>query len=270
MTRRLVASREYKVMLLPERFAGSEDAARRTVDEFWADLGRVLDEIDVPTEGSFDEVKAHRRIRFFDTAERSLNGQRYIFRERIDVESDERQVTLKYRHSDRYVAQDRDMDAKGRGDDAETKFEEDVKPPFVSVFSYSTSVKVDADQRFERVEEIAELFPGLPDKLDDVGGESGLAVVRDFCARELVLVGASVLLGKRDIAAECAMVMWHDDDDVSTPPVCVEFSFKYGDDEEDYRGTVARDAHDVLHVINTKLPEWVHPEPVTKTAFVYG
>jgi hypothetical protein len=78
-----------------------------------------------------------------------------------------------------------------------------------------------------------------------------------------------VLLGKRDAAAECAMVIWHHDDDASTPPVCVEFSYKYGDDDEDYRGSVARDAHDVLRAVATMLPDWVHPEPATKTAFVY-
>jgi hypothetical protein len=269
MTRRLVASREYKVMLLPERFAGSEQKSRRAVDAFWADAGRVLSEIDVPTDGSFDEVKAHRRIRFFDTAGRSLNRQRYIFRERIDVENGEREVTLKFRHADRYVAQDRDMGATVRGDDAETKFEEDVKPPFVSVFSFSTSVRIDAGRRFDRVKDIAELFPGLSPKLDDVAGRDALAVVGEFCARELVLVGASMLLGKRDRVAECAMVIWHHDDDVATPPICVEFSYKYGDDDEDYRGSVARDAHDALHALATRLPDWVHPQPATKTAFVY-
>jgi hypothetical protein len=35
---------------------------------------------------------------------------------------------------------------------------------------------------------------------------------------------------------------------LTTPPICVEFSFKYGDNDEDYRGTVARDAHDALQV----------------------
>jgi hypothetical protein len=270
MTRRPIRSREYKVMLQPERFAGTEDDARLAVDAFWVDVGRLLDGVDIPTEGSFDEVKAHRRIRFYDTVEGGFNGQRYIFRERREVESDERQVTLKYRHADRYVAQDRDMDARGRGDDAETKFEEDVKPPFVSVFSYSTSVVIDADRRFGSIGEVVELFPGLADELRGVDEDGELAVVSDFCARELVLVGAAVLLGKRDIEAECAMVIWHDDDDDTTPPVCVEFSFKYGDEDEDYRGTVARDAHDVLQALYTGLPEWVDPEPKTKTAFVYA
>jgi hypothetical protein len=36
MTRRLVASREYKVTLLPDRFAGSEYEARQAVGELWA------------------------------------------------------------------------------------------------------------------------------------------------------------------------------------------------------------------------------------------
>ncbi len=240
------------------------------VDAFWADLGRLLDEMDIPTEGTFNEVKAHRRIRFFDTAERELNGNRYIFRERIDMESDERQMTLKYRHPDRYTAQDRDMDTKWRSGDVKTKFEEDVKPPFVSVFSYSTTVQVDPEEEFARVDQIAEVFPGLADKLSEVDTGGDLSVVRDFTARELVLVGAALLLGKRDIEAECAMVIWHDDGAAETPPVCVEFSFKYGNDAEDYRGTVTRDAYDVLNAFHTGLAGWVHPEPMTKTAFVYG
>ena len=51
MARQLVGSREYKVMLRPERFAGSDDEARRAVDAFWQDVGRVLAELDIPTEG---------------------------------------------------------------------------------------------------------------------------------------------------------------------------------------------------------------------------
>jgi hypothetical protein len=269
MTRRPVGSREYKVMLKPERFGGTEDEARLAVDDFWQEVGQLLAELDIPTEGSFDEVKAHRRIRFLDTVEGGLQGRRYIFRERIDVETEERQVTLKYRHVDRYVAQDRDLDARHR-DDGESKFEEDVKPPFVSVFSYSTTVSVDTDRDFAQVEKVVDLFPGLADELEDVDSSDELTVVSDFCARELVLVGGAVLLGKRDIEAECAMVIWHHDDDPGTPPVCVEFSFKYENEDEDYRGSVARDAHDVLQVLGTRLTGWVHPEPVTKSAFVYS
>ena len=114
------------------------------------------------------------------------------------------------------------------------------------------------------------LFPGLERELNDPE-DFELADVGGFAARELVLVGATLLLGKRDVEAECAMVFWHDgSDEDAVAPACVEFSFKYGDDEEDYRGSVARDAHDVLKALSEKLPKWVHPTPVTKTALVYG
>ena len=209
MTRLEVRSREYKVMLQPERFGGDEREVRGVVDRFWADVTRALEPLDIPTKGAFDEVKAHRRIRFFDTTAKGFNNQRYVFRERVDVEAD-----------------------------------------------------------FSRVGQEAESFPGLD--LHDVDEDAELTNVGGFCARELVLVGATLLLGKHDVEAECAMVMWHDDDDVATPPVCVEFSFKYGDDEEDYRGSVTRDAHDVLDALHGELADWVHPEPKTKTAFVYG
>ena len=116
---------------------------------------------------------------------------------------------------------------------------------------------------------MCDLFPGLRRELAD-DEDHDLSHVGS-AARELVLVGATLRLGKRD-DAECALVVWHDDrsDDASAEPTCVEFSFKYGDDDEDYRGSVARDAHDVLQVLNRELAEWVHPNPVTKTAFVYG
>ena len=131
-------------------------------------------------------------------------------------------------------------------------------------------MRVGAGDEFRRLTRLADLFPGLTDELGDVDLDGELTVVGDFCARELVLVGASLLLGKRDIGAECAMVIWHDDDDVTTPPVCVEFSFKYGDADEDYRGSVTRDAHDVLGALHENLPEWVDPAPRTKTAFVFA
>jgi hypothetical protein len=77
------------------------------------------------------------------------------------------------------------------------------------------------------------------------------------------------LLGKNKVEAECALVIWHDDDDATTPPVAVEFSFKYGDDDENYKGSAAREAYEALDLLNS-LEAWVHPKPRTKTAFVYG
>jgi hypothetical protein len=65
------------------------------------------------------------------------------------------------------------------------------------------------------------------------------------------------------------MIIWHDDI-AAGPPACIEFSYRYGDNDEDYRGSVARDAHDLLGALQTDLSKWVDPNPRTKTAFVYS
>lgn len=263
-----VTSREYKVMLRTHRFDGDEEALRSGVAAFWAAIGDALAPLDIPTEGAFDTVKARRLIRFFDTQDHALNSDRYIFREREDVATGEREVTLKFRHADRYVAADRSM-APMDSAESKTKFEEDVKPPFVSVFSLSTTQALESGRALAQIQDVADLFPGLPEELAAFDPDEPLVLVSDFVAREVVLEGASVLLGKRDISAECAIVAWYDEGEGDTTPVVVEFSFKYGDGQEDYRGSVARDAYDILGVLQQSLNDWVDPEPKTKTAFVY-
>lgn len=264
-----VTSREYKVMLHAQRFDGDQAALQASIDEFWTDLSTALDGMDIPTEGAFSQVKARRLLRFFDTDEHRINADQYIVREREDIDTGEREVTLKFRHPDRYVAADRRMDPA----DAEvykTKFEEDVKPPFVSVYSFSTTQPLRSGSVLRQVQDVADLFPGLTEDLAELPKDAALLLVRDFVGREIVLEGASLLLGKRDILSECALVVWYDEGEADTTPVVVEFSFKYGDDAEDYRGSVARDAYAVLGMLQNDMSSWVDPNPVTKTAFVYG
>ncbi|MCB0901321.1 MAG: hypothetical protein KDB83_04225 [Actinobacteria bacterium] len=264
-----VTSREYKVMLRARLFDGDEQRMHSAIDAFWTDLTAALAAMDIPCEGSFTQVKARRLIRFFDTDEHRINADQYIVREREDLDTGEREVTLKFRHPDRYVAADRRMDpADAR--DAKTKFEEDVKPPFVSVYSFSTTQPLQSGSVLGQVQDVADLFPGLADDLSELPTDAPLLLVRDFVGREIVLEGASLLLGKRDILSECALVVWYDEGETDTTPVVVEFSFKYGDDAEDYRGSVARDAYAVLGMLQNQMTDWVDPNPVTKTAFVYG
>lgn len=40
-------------------------------------------------------------------------------------------------------------------------------------------------------------------------------------------------------------MLWYDEGEQDATPVVAEFSFTYGDDAEDYRGSVALDAHEV-------------------------
>lgn len=264
-----VTSREYKVMLTPSLLDGDQASLLDVVAGFWADLTRALMRLDIPTTGAFSGVKARRLVRFFDTDVHAINGSSYIIREREDIDTGEREVTLKFRHPDRYVAADRSMDAADASD-VKTKFEEDVKPPFVSVFSFSTTQPLASGRVLEQLEDVVDLFPGLAEAVTELPHDVPLVLVRDFVGREIVLEGATLLLGKRDIEAECALVVWYDEGATDTTPVVAEFSFKYGDDAEDYRGSVARDAYDVLRLLQEGVGDWVDPNPRTKTAFVYA
>src|SRR5688500_1145403 len=136
-----VISREYKVMLRPQRFAGGEKALRRAAGAFWRDFGRALDDDAVRAEGDLGERKEQRLIRFLDTPAQALNAGSYIFRERRALAGGDREMTLKFRHPDRHVAAARDM-APDSGGKARTKFEEDIKAPFISLYSFSTTLPV--------------------------------------------------------------------------------------------------------------------------------
>jgi hypothetical protein len=265
-----VTSREYKVMLLPARFPGTDGQVLPVVERFWADVGVLLAPVEVDTQGSFDRVKAHRRIRFFDTSDNGLNRQRYMFRERVDVDSGEREVTLKYRHPDRYVAQDRDMDSS-IDKDTKTKFEEDIKPPFQHLFSFSTSQLIAQDRKVARIKDVLQLFPGLKGSLKGFTDEESLAVVDDFTARELVIGGAAVQLGKKhNVSSGCVLVIWYDNAEANGSSVVAEFSFKYGDNGEAYGGGTVRRAYDMFQMLQARLGDWTDADSKTKTAFVYS
>lgn len=264
-----VTSREYKVMLTPSRLDGDQAALLDVVAGFWAEVTTALASLDIPTTGAFTGVKARRLVRFFDTDAHAINGRSYIVREREDIDTGEREVTLKFRHPDRYVAADRSMDAADASD-VKTKFEEDVKPPFVSVFSFSTTQPLESGRVLEQLEDVVGMFPGLANVVRELPHDAPLLLVRDFVGREVVLEGATLLLGKRDIEADCALVLWYDEGEQDTTPVVAEFSFKYGDEAEDYRGSVAHDAYDVLRLLQEGVGDWIDPHPRTKTAFVYA
>jgi hypothetical protein len=268
--RQRVASREYKVMLRPARFAGNETALLRAAAAVWRDLGRSVADVVLDASGRFDRVETRRLIRFHDTRRHHLNQAGYVYRERRDVASGDCEATLKFRHPDRYVAQHRDMRAIPSRH-ARTKFEEDVKAPFVSLYSFSTTVPVDPARAFGALGDAARLFPDLPQRIGKVRHDQALAVVRGFTAHERVLVGAGLRIGKSPrVEAECALIVWHEHDRRRATPVAVELSFRYGDGKERYGGVMASRAFAVFQRIQTRLGTWVDPRPVTKTAFAYS
>jgi hypothetical protein len=270
MKQQRIVSREYKVMLRPIRFRGDEQALLKAASALSRDLARSAADVVLDTDGRLDRLETRRLIRFHDTRRHHLNRAGYVYRERRDVATAACEATLKFRHPDRYVATHRDMEASG-SKGARTKFEEDVKAPFVSLYSFSTTVAVDSAKTFRTLADAARLFPDLRQRLDEFRGGRPLAVVRGFTAHERVIVGARLRIGKSpSVWAECALIVWHDHARRTVTPAAVELSYRYGDKKERYGGMTSRRAFDVFGAIQTRLGRWIDPRPMTKTAFVYA
>lgn len=278
-----VTSREYKTMLDAARFQGDETAMLATAGTFWnAFAHQVRDLVRLQEGQALNEIAKRRLIRFHDArttnagpgAEYRLRSNGYVLRERTNLKGKKREVKLKYRHPDRYVAESRSMKPDNK-DEVRTKFEEDVKsidaaPPFLSLYSFAAKRRI-GRQPLEAMRDPVKFFPSLKTWLDTYDKKEPLEPVGGFTAQELVITGGHVSLPP-DVAVECALVVWYDQTaDPQIQPKVVEFSFRYGDDEESYSGETALAAYRVFARLQEELTDsWVSRDTPTKTAFVYG
>ncbi|WP_053075769.1 hypothetical protein [Crocosphaera watsonii] len=98
----VVTSREYKLILVPSNFNGSnpDDA----VNDYWSELQLLVEgePINIEMKGSLTLAK-NRTVKFYDTPGTcQLKKKDLVFRER--VENEKREVVLKFRSPDRYIA----------------------------------------------------------------------------------------------------------------------------------------------------------------------
>jgi hypothetical protein len=268
--RQNVVSREYKVMLRPRVFAGDEAALLAKASSLWRDVSGAIDKHVLANSGDFAGIKTRRNVSFLDTRDHLFNSARYIFRERRELEDGKREMTLKFRHPDRFLGQARDMRAPGVAK-AKTKFEEDIKAPFVSFYSFSTTIGVDNDKKWSSVNDVFDVFPDLSERVEGGNRSDRLKTVKDFVARELVLVGPTTQIGKTPpVDVEWGLIVWNEEHGDHRRPATVELSYRYGDKNEGYGGGVARRALDMFNALQSaELKRWVDPKPRTKTAFVY-
>ena len=265
-----VISREYKVMLNKECFVGSQADLLEQAGLFWNAFKDSIQDIVIDTDGTLNKVEKQRTVRFYDSADRRLRKNDYVFRERVDLSSGEREVTLKFRHPDRYISQDRDM-AAANSKDGKTKFEEDIKLPFLKLYSFSTKQPIPEDKNLNKLNDPGRLFPDLQERLKSYQEDEPITKVGDFTARELVIEGAEFKIKKNpEVEAECALIAWYDEAGEEDKPVVVEFSFKYENEQEEYDGESAQIAYDVFGTLKDTLAEWIDSEGPTKTAYVYS
>ena len=265
-----VVSREYKVMLKKERFVGLQiDLLERAID-FWDVFKNSIQDIVFDTDGSLNKIEKQRAIRFYDSADRFLRENNYVFRERVDLSTRKREVTLKFRHPDRYISQDRDM-AAADVENGKTKFEEDIKLPFIKLYSFSTKQPISDGNSLNKLNDPGELYPDLKKQLKSYRDNELIDIVGDFTAREVVITGADFQIRKSPkVEAECALIAWYDEAGEEDRPVVVEFSFKYENEREEFDGEAAQRAYDVFGRLKDMLAEWVNSEGPTKTAYVYS
>jgi len=264
-----VISREYKLMLRAARFAGDEAALNEAAAAFWRELAGIVLPSAVAVSGTEDIARKRRKVRFFDTADRWLRHTDYVVRERIDLENGERAVTLKFRHPDRFISQDRDM-TPAEAFSADMKFEEDIKPRFQSLYSFSSTIVVDEDEALETVNAVCKLFPGLAAASDAIPKDEPLIAVGDFTGYERVVKGTTFQIRKDpQVFAECSLTLWYEQEQ-GEEPILAEFSFKYEDPKEDYTATMARRAYDAFMAMQDELGDWLDAESMTKTANVYA
>lgn len=274
MAKKIIGSREYKIMLKAEKFNGNEPTLLEAARSFWNGFQQAIHELVIDTDGNLDKITKRRTIRFYDTDACRLRNNAYVFRERVDIENGMREVTLKFRHPDRYIAQDRDMDA-GDVKEGKTKFEEDIKPtfehkpPFLTLYSFSTKQKISASKKLNKMKDPVKLFPGLQNKLDNYDEDEAIKIVGPFTARELVITGADFQISDAPkLEAECALVVWYNNEGDHTQPKLVEFSYKYEDKDENYTGEMAQRALAVFKKLQRL--ELANPNSNTKTACVYN
>lgn len=264
-----VVSREYKLMLQAAKFAGPEKHLLAVADQLWEELVEAITPFVVRIDGALDTISKHRLVAFLDSRARHLCVGGYHFRVRRTLEGSRPEVTLKFRHPDRYVAEARQMKSRIR---ATVKFEEDIKPPFNSLYGFSTRGRVGRKNVPGTLAAVSALFPDLPKRLGKIDGSLKLRVVNRFTARELVVTGPILTIGtKPRIEIECALIVWYKHQDTTTnAPVAVEFSFRYGNTNGRYTGKAARRAYNIFETLQHSLPEWLDPTCTTKTALVFG
>ena len=269
MKNRKIGSREYKIMLDSEMFSYHGEQLLKCVRRFWSDVGSLVGSMGIPFDGVPENLLSQRLIKIYDTTEHRLHQNAYLFRERTDKLSGNREVTLKHRHPDRYLTQDRDMSVND-SKESQTKFEQDIKAPYLTLFSYSSKQPIANGKNLNKMNDPGRLFPGLTTSLDDYHGNEKLVVVNNFTTCEVVLGSAHLLLGKEhNVLAECALIFWYNMAVDTQSPTLVEFSYRYKNKKERYSGYVSQQAYLIFQELQ-KLDIWIDSSNLSKTEYVYA
>ena len=267
MSKERIISREYKLVLNKDHFAGDQSGLIEKCKRFWSDLAAAIKPIEVS--GMLDQMSVKRELRFYDTDNRTLYHHDYIFRERKEPANKKKEITLKFRHPDRYVSENRDMLPKKIGKGSR-KLEEDIKIKFQTLFSYSSNQACKDEQQFRSLGDISKFYPGIKTDLAHFDDGEKVKQVNSLEILELVIKGGVIVLSESaEEKAESALIVWYDLNVSIDTPLIVEFSFRYGDKKGKYDRDVSQNAYNVFLNIQQKMDSWLDKNANTKTGFLY-
>jgi hypothetical protein len=215
-------SREFKLILKPNLFKKFSSGIRQVQE--------VIDTEVKKLNGTFkfesDPKLKNRRTYYLDSSDFRLNSKNFFLRIREDDKSTKYHVTLKCRHPDRYISSAYHLSDLKMYD---TKFEEDIIAPHISKFSMSVNFEDEQEPKFDSIEKLKSIFPGL---ISDDLGHGKLLKVNNFEAKEIsVKLGKIVYNRKKgnkkdDNKVTLFLNLWYTPKDESTP-VIVEFTYSY-------------------------------------------
>lgn len=260
-----VTSREYKILLNSGKFTDMEAG----IAGFCSEIRNVLNDL----EGNFTEYReTFRRMAWYlDTPKSELKKHNYILRIREEPDSNKRfKITLKYRHSDRYLSASKDLTASMR---FKHKFEEDILPPYISKFSHSASIKKNKLPDLNTAADAVEIFHCLEEL--GLNGNSDLISPNGFTAFETTYwIGAFDFENNGNINA--CLNFWHKSNKRKGVPLIAEFSFDYNSAEvnenepERYKLINVLKSYELFLRLQKMYP-WISKSPsATKTHLAYN
>jgi hypothetical protein len=285
-------SREYKLMLQHEQFAGTSPAqavARYTRDqlvpavrESWGEeAGKELSEKGL-------QLDKQRLIQFRDTHDCLLSRHGFALRARAELNEQgqpkaHQELTLKFRSPDAFLPAGLNLKVREGAEKLESKLEEDLGPVAVrtgqdvgiaakprtarSQFSRSTSQTVKPNAAPTTLGEIEILYPNFKDDLYALAGHVSMSdqLVGGPLYRELVYKSSKLELAV-DFKSTFSLTIWYEGDDNLTKPSLAEISFSYKTKD----GHVSSDAAQRSMALLLSLQDlsWADPGAPTKSALV--
>lgn len=254
-----ITSREYKLIMNSGRFSHRRD----TCNVFQTLIGFLADSLGGEIDRQDDEEE--RETSYLDTPDFRLRAAGYALRLRYEQDEDDYKLTLKFRSPDLILAEEASVET---ADDrrADMKFEEDLMPPFRSVFSRSSAIRFKDEPELGDLKDAIEIFPALT-KLG-LPGETRLKTVNGFTATEVFRKLCKVDFKKAD-PIKLGLSFWYAGKAVNWPLIAeCAFDFEIDANKERFDLDQVKRANDLFRILQ-KQPGWFNTDATTKTRYAY-